>query len=463
MDNDEALHYLELTGDETFRYAASSGLLTITAFFPERIVYEGPLEKRLEQMEKEIEERERDAFRQFYTAIEKGEGSFSHTIKLRDSIRRITCKAVTEDNGDRTVYGVIHSEKKDFLNELTFKRASDKDPMLNMLSKSAITEYAQQLISRHDCPATFIVMFDLDHFKMVNDTYGHVFGDEVLIHVTEVINKAVGANGVVGRVGGDEIMIITRGIADKASLRPMLREIRMNIEEDYAGKLGSISLTCSMGAAAYPDHGDSYKSVLQLADKMLYLAKEKGRNRYVIYTPEMHQDLLGQVGNQEGAWNLSASFDKIGIIHYMLENYIVDGATNNEVSFANVGRNFNLSEILIVYESGKVGFRWTPESTYHNKKDLRWLTTEESFFSDFDKNDLFVVDWLDNLKDKHPELQKKLMNRDIQSALFYRLKDKGETKGFIMFARKEQRQKWSEYELLALSTIAKVFELSVYR
>lgn len=465
MNIEEARMYLGLAGDMQLRYESDTDRFTLFRFDPEEIVFDGTLTDWIAATRDNVIPESEQEFRKFCAELEMGMGAgmINQRIETHDSILKIKCSSVQDEKLGRMVYGVVKTDIRRAFGDIKYNRASDKDPMLDMLNKAAITEFAQRVIAQENCPTTYIIIFDLDHFKMVNDTYGHMFGDEVLITVTGIINKAVGNKGVVGRLGGDEIMIVTKDISDKAELRPIMREIRMTIEEEYAGKLDNISLTCSMGAAAFPDHGDSYKSVMQLADKMLYLAKEKGRNRYVIYTPEMHGELVQQHNDPGSSWSFSLGFDKIGIIQYMLENYLTGGVSSMEATFGNVGQNFGLSEILIIYEGGKVGFGWTPEGAIHNKKDLRWLHMDEEFMSGFDENNLFVVDWLNNLKDKYPRLQKKLAERDVQSALFYRLRYRGVDKGFIMFARLEQRQKWSEYELLALSTIAKIFELSIYK
>ena len=343
-----------------------------------------------------------------------------------------------------------------------YRRASDRDPMLNMLNKKAITDYAQS-VCREGNPTSFIAILDLDHFKQANDTFGHAYGDEILTGVTEIINQAVGQRGVVGRIGGDEIMIVTRGVADKAELRPILREIRMKIEDTYKNISNTVSVTCSIGAAAFPDHGESFSEARDLADKMLYLAKEKGRNRYIIYTPEMHKDLV-EKSEQAASQNVEPgqNYDRIGLIRYLMDDYMRKGLINNDTAFSNVGRAFGLSEILVAYEKGKIGFKWTPEGISNDNSELSWLPLDMPFLDHCDNNNLFIVDNLMLIQLSEPQLERKLSERDIQSALFYRLEHKGELQGFVMYGRKEQRQKWSEYELLALSTIARIFEMYVY-
>lgn len=404
----------------------------------------------------------------FCDALREGRPNFEITFSYKGLTRVI--KGVTlEENGKRIVYGVLMLGQMPVpaqapAAEIAYKRASDKDAMLNMLNKKAIMDCAERRCRKKDGEITYIVFFDLDNFKIVNDTFGHLYGDEVLVTITEIINEAVGDQGYVGRIGGDEIMMVMKGIHDKAELRPILRQIRSNVEETYKEKMTDISLTCSMGAAAYPLHGGSCKEVMELADKMLYLAKEKGKNRYLIYTPEMHQDIVTvHGGEQKEKHDFSIVFNKISIIQYFMDDYLKRGTSSNERAFSVVGESFKLNEILIVYDSGKVGFHWTQEGMHVEKKDLNWLKLDNAFYSLFDENKLLVIDALSYLENKNHELEEKLKKRDIQSALFYQLQSKNGAEGFILYGKKSQRQKWSEYELLALSTIAKIFELSVYK
>lgn len=464
--------YLQLADIREFTYDVEKDILVNMRYGKEcEIFYEGPLSGWEEDYRKNRMDRGGEGnVSSFCDALRAGKDQFEIHFSFKGLTRIIKGVAVQEPGKGKMIYGVLMmgqgmgmTQKAQGSGDLVYKRASDRDPMLNMLNKKAITEYGQRICQQPNCPMTYFVIFDLDNFKIVNDTFGHLYGDEVLVTVTEIINNAVGDKGVVGRLGGDEILIITREIADKAELRPVLREIRSNVESTYKGKMGDISLTCSIGAAGYPEHAGDYNAVMELADKMLYLAKEKGKNRYVIYTPEMHQDLLTSTKEKSEAHSFATAFNKIGIIQYMMEDYLRKGTSSNESAFSLVGDSFKLNEILIVYDEGKIGFRWTPQEISHDSAGLNWIKPDADFWNMFDDNQILIVDGLYSLAKKNPALEKKLQARDIQSALFYKICKKGCPMGYILYAKKSQRQKWSEYELLALSTIAKIFEMSVYQ
>jgi len=468
LGTEELKRFLHLADVREFTYDIRNNILENFRYGKEReVFFHGALEEWERDFRSRMDPRGGENVRLFCDALKEGRESFEVHFSYKGLTRVIKGVTVEEPERGRIVYGVLMMGQSADGNypsrELAFNRATDRDPMLNMLNKRAILEYAQKLCEQKDYTNTYLVILDLDNFKLVNDTFGHLCGDEVLVTVTEIINRAVGQKGTVGRIGGDEIMIITRDVADKAELRPILREIRTNVERTYKGKMGDLSLTCSMGAAAFPEHGKSFKEVMEIADKMLYLAKEKGRNRYVIFTPEMHQEFIEPHGDKDDIKSaFSMEFDKIGIVQFMMDDYLRRGTSSNEVAFSNVGNSFKLGEILIVYEMGKVGFRWTPQEISYGDEDLKWIKLGEDFFRHFDSNNLFVVDLLAQLDTKDPVLKDKLIKRNIQSALFYKLRDKGRAEGYILFAKMGQRQKWSEYEMLALSTIAKIFEMSIY-
>lgn len=160
------------------------------------------------------------------------------------------------------------------------------DPLTRVLNKKAINRYAEDSVQRGEEPA--IVMIDIDNFKNVNDTYGHMFGDQVVVAVADVLKKVVGDHGVAGRVGGDEFMIVLKNYGDELGLRNYLRGIRSNVSALFQEKVGDNKITCSIGASRGGRDAKEFRDLYKIADRALYIAKQKGRNRYIIYKPELH-------------------------------------------------------------------------------------------------------------------------------------------------------------------------------
>jgi diguanylate cyclase (GGDEF)-like protein len=160
--------------------------------------------------------------------------------------------------------------------------------MTGLLNKGEITKYVQNILRHeHDFPI-YIFILDLDNFKQCNDTYGHMFGDEILRSVATIIKNTVQQNGVAGRIGGDEFLVVLENIESEKLLRSMLRTIRANIQWLYKEKLTAFQLSCSIGVSCYPKDSNDYDTLFKLADYSLYLAKNKGKSRYIIYDYNMH-------------------------------------------------------------------------------------------------------------------------------------------------------------------------------
>lgn len=135
---------------------------------------------------------------------------------------------------------------------------------------------------RHQSTLTFLMM-DLDYFKQINDRFGHLAGDRVLVHVARIASATLRAEDVFGRYGGEEFCVICRGIGQSqaAVLAERLRARIASTPIDHDGQ--AIAVTASFGVATFPGvQADSATALVSAADDALYEAKEAGRNRVVV-------------------------------------------------------------------------------------------------------------------------------------------------------------------------------------
>ncbi len=122
-----------------------------------------------------------------------------------------------------------------------------------------------------------LLLMDLDHFKQINDTYGHLIGDEILKEFTELVKNHIRKSDFFARWGGEEFMILTTETT-KEKLLLFAEKIRRIVEEYFSAHQKSINLTVSIGITIFKQE-DYLTTLIDRADKALYLAKEKGRNR----------------------------------------------------------------------------------------------------------------------------------------------------------------------------------------
>jgi diguanylate cyclase (GGDEF)-like protein len=132
-----------------------------------------------------------------------------------------------------------------------------------------------------------IVLCDIDHFKRVNDTYGHDVGDLVIKGFADVLKRVKRDTDAVGRFGGEEFVIVCEETDERGAM--LLGErIRSELEAtSFHTELGAIQVTCSVGAALFPLAGQSWEALFKSTDEALYASKRGGRNRVTLWTPKL--------------------------------------------------------------------------------------------------------------------------------------------------------------------------------
>ncbi|OCH16148.1 diguanylate cyclase [Aliivibrio sp. 1S165] len=129
-----------------------------------------------------------------------------------------------------------------------------------------------------------VVIFDIDHFKKVNDTYGHTVGDDVIRNVADLLRKTSRNTDSCGRYGGEEFTVILPGANSEQALY-FSERLRKRVEKAIVECEGSnVSYKVSLGICELSDEHDDYSTWLKMADKALYHSKENGRNQSTIYT-----------------------------------------------------------------------------------------------------------------------------------------------------------------------------------
>jgi len=156
------------------------------------------------------------------------------------------------------------------------------DPLTNLPNRRAIDLWASRQCSaaaRHDFPI-WVVMADLDHFKRINDTFGHDAGDEVLKGFSRVLKANTRQSNMCGRLGGEEFLLVLTHV-DRKQAEVAIDRIRLRFEmQEFSFEGKTAKVTASFGAAGFRGTAPpEFSSLLNRADGALYAAKSKGRNR----------------------------------------------------------------------------------------------------------------------------------------------------------------------------------------
>jgi len=164
------------------------------------------------------------------------------------------------------------------------QKLSSTDRLTGLYNRGHWEEALRAAYARHQRYGTMssLVMFDIDHFKRINDTYGHPAGDKVLEQIAELIREHVRDSDVAGRYGGEEFAVVLSD-TDKAGARMFAERLRKAVEEMdviYGDKV--IRLTISLGVADLSKPSITHADLISWADQALYTSKKSGRNRVTV-------------------------------------------------------------------------------------------------------------------------------------------------------------------------------------
>ena len=179
-------------------------------------------------------------------------------------------KRVLEQERQRLIEELTEVSRIDFLTGIANRRA---------FTQAAHAEIAQARLTRESAT---LILFDIDHFKRVNDQHGHDAGDAVLIHVAAIIERACREGDLAGRYGGEEFVVLASH-GGASSGEALAERLRAAIEESPCSLPSGLQLavTASFGVASLSEASPTLESLLQAADRALYAAKRQGRNRVV--------------------------------------------------------------------------------------------------------------------------------------------------------------------------------------
>jgi diguanylate cyclase (GGDEF)-like protein/PAS domain S-box-containing protein len=137
-----------------------------------------------------------------------------------------------------------------------------------------------------------VLLLDLDHFKVINDSLGHEAGDQLLVSVANRLNGVIRANKVLARFGGDEFIILIPNILSVDEAFEVSEEIVETMKEPFSIYGQKFTISPSIGISLYPDHGTDMETLIKNADLAMYHSKEKGRNCYSLFTPLMKEKAI---------------------------------------------------------------------------------------------------------------------------------------------------------------------------
>lgn len=169
--------------------------------------------------------------------------------------------------------------------EIMLKDQAERDGLTELYNANTARNKIEEALSPGNLAEDkqVFVLLDLDNYKKINDTFGHEFGNQVLLEVSNILKKMFRSSDIIGRFGGDEFVILLRNLRDYSDSERLIAELCQMICKTYVCNGKSVMLSASIGAAKAPIDGNTFKELFQKSDIALYQVKKQGKNGYKYY------------------------------------------------------------------------------------------------------------------------------------------------------------------------------------
>lgn len=361
----------------------------------------------------------------------------------------------------------IDEEKKE---KQTLLDMAQKDALTGLYNKAAINalvERRMENMETNSIQALFIL--DVDHFKEVNDTYGHLCGDSVLSDVSAVLKSHVRSTDLVGRIGGDEFLIYLPDMANVTAVQQKAEDLRMALTR-LTPEIGAPPVTCSIGIAAAHNGGIDYETLYKNADLALYHQKNFGRDGATFYDPT----LCGASPVESRVTEIDSEIEGGKVDNYMAQYCFrsLYAAQDIEVALRRlleiIGRSYDVSRAYI-FEDSEDGqhcsntFEWCADNVVPqiaSLQNLSYMDDLDDYKKNFDEHGLF---YLADVRETSPNLKSVLEPQGIRSMLQCAVLDEGEFVGYIGFDECRSYRAWSAKQVAAFKLTADVLSAFLVR
>lgn len=212
----------------------------------------------------------------------------------------VNVSSITMTYENSTIIGLfftsIDEEKRQLLQLID---QAETDSLTGALNRNAFQQAIDRMTARRENHT--IVMFDIDGFKHLNDTFGHIIGDKMLIDIEQKLRKGLRKDDIIGRIGGDEFMVCLRNVSDPVVIERLAKHICSLSRHSMPN---GMHLSASLGIAVSPRDGSCFEELYKNADIAMYTAKRRGGDGFVLFQPELaaagSSDALAHTNSEEG-------------------------------------------------------------------------------------------------------------------------------------------------------------------
>lgn len=377
---------------------------------------------------------------------------------------RFRATALRTKHGElEKISGIIINIDAEKQAEWALKSQVHRDSLTKLLNKKAARTQAEEYLAQFPGRTHgAMLIIDLDNFKYINDHFGHLFGDGVLIRVARAISQMFRDQDIVARIGGDEFMVLVRGSSDRAFLESRCQRLLNVLAGLFQNGEQKLPLSCSIGIALCPEHAVAYYELFNRADQALYRVKAQGKNGFGFYDPE-EAEFPTNVAPRSEVNNPIDSDEEPGlaedsIVHSAFQKLYTARDTDSGVReiLAMIGKKLNVSRVYVFENSEDNSYcsntyEWCNEGIRPEIDGLQHLSYETDipdYQDNFNEQGIFYCPDVEVLT---PKIYEMTQMQGIRSMLQCAIREGNAFRGFIGFDECVERRMWTKEHIRLLS------------
>ncbi len=401
-------------------------------------------------------------------AIRDGQSGYTEARVMVDDEYRwmsFVAKVLTDKSGNPlSVVGKISDIDAKKREELRLKEKAMRDAMTGLYNRAAFQEKAEEFLEKIHKESTLtpaVLIIDIDRFKQINDQFGHLYGDTIIMSMANSLQSAFDEDAIIGRFGGDEFVVLlfdfTREMLVER-LEFLYDQFRKRIAQDEEGQ----KISASIGISSYGEDGTDLEELIKNADNALYYIKENGRNGYAFCTEEMKKRFSDEYRikyrEEPIPENTRLAEDITEFALELLEgSKDVKSAVN--LILMKIGKRFGLAAVSVrEYEKDRpqLSYLWHDEEKIVTGSSKITISTEErrEIKERYQENRILEYSTIEMLP-KHSALYKIYKDKGIGAVLQSPFISEGKVFGYICYMDAKERD-WTEEEKQSLLMLGRV-------
>ena len=390
---------------------------------------------------------------------------------------KVSMSLIADETGNPIkVVGILSDIDEQKRKLLTAEESAMKDPLTQLFNKVSTRDLIESYISGREGQGAFM-MLDIDNFKRVNDTLGHLYGDAVLSELAHTLKSLFRDSDIIGRIGGDEFVVFMANTSDTAVIRSKAEKILNAFKRSFRKEGNEYGISCSIGISLYPSDGTTYEKLMQKADLSLYFSKSSGKNQYTIYTNSICESDLpkdrvtGEMTEINQRQGLVQKNFRENVAEYILKLFSqyenVDTAVPILLEF--VGNSFKMGRMDVsVFPEDEtyyeILYEWCDEGVPPLKREGKRFPADEwsSIKAQLDENNILLCEDTgkgipDYLENDHMKV------RGVKSTMLCYIVEGGKRKAVLAFEYFKEKHIFTKEEKDTIRTISDTISLFVLR